>query len=158
MAKYTEEKRIFDEARIAYRNLIGGAVRGLNTEFEYFISNNRTKKDWRECLSLLLPAIKAEHEHRAKKERANKFVPEPKNFKTWIYTRWFEVQYGPSTEQQHKTDAGRIKKKRAEQREGYGPFYNGKSTEELQSMMSETVNNKHVPFFWLMQEILEKRR
>lgn len=74
----TEEERLmFEEFRSAYN----GRKRGLDTEFDFFISQN---KDWREVLPLLVGAIKKENELREEARAMRKFFPEQKNMQTYL--------------------------------------------------------------------------
>lgn len=80
-----KEKEIFDEARKIYP----GNKRGLDTEF----SNFKKHKDWGKCIILLKEAIDSQIKWREKAKLAgNKFIPEWKNFKTWINQRCWEEE------------------------------------------------------------------
>ena len=74
-------KDIFNEARKLYP----GTKRGNETEFKNFIKH----KNWKEVLSLLLPSIKNQIRYR-ENAPSDKFVPEWKNFKTWINNKCWE--------------------------------------------------------------------
>ena len=80
------EVDIFEKARKEF----GGTVRGLNTEFGYF---KKTHRDWRDCLTLLLPAIQSEKVHKENLRKSKAFCPAWKNFKTWIFNRCWEQEF-----------------------------------------------------------------
>jgi len=75
-------KIVFEEARKIYP----GTKRGLDTEFTNF---KKKHKDWRNILPLLKPAIERQIQSR---EIATGFVPNWKNFQTWINNRCWEEQ------------------------------------------------------------------
>ena len=72
-----DEHRMFEEFRLAYK----GRKRGHDTEFDFFISQN---KDWREVLPLLVGAITKENELREEARAMRKFFPEQKNMQTYL--------------------------------------------------------------------------
>lgn len=72
-----EEHKIFEEFRKAYK----GKKRGHDTEFNFFISQN---KDWRNILPLLGYAIGKENTLREQARLMNKFFPEQKNMQTYL--------------------------------------------------------------------------
>jgi hypothetical protein len=72
-----EEHRMFEEFRLAYN----GRKRGHDTEFDYFIAQN---KDWREVLPLLIGAITKENELREEARAMRRFFPEQKNMQTYL--------------------------------------------------------------------------
>jgi hypothetical protein len=65
---------VFDEAR----KLFPGTKRGLKYEFDNFCQKH---KDWKNAIFLLKPAIQTQIDFR---KNAKGFVPNWKNFKTWI--------------------------------------------------------------------------
>jgi hypothetical protein len=82
----------FDKARRAF----GGTKLGNKTEFTNFQRHN----DWQECLPLLLPAVKREIEHRAElKQMQVQFIPQWKNFRTWINQRCWEQEFVETKEE-----------------------------------------------------------
>ena len=86
MDKY---KDTFNRARI----LFGGTKRGNDTEFENF---KKKHSDWKNVLPLLEPAINAQIGWR---KNYTGFVPEWKNFQTWINQRcWEDENYTPKSE------------------------------------------------------------
>ena len=72
-----EEHQMFEEFRLAYQ----GRKRGHDTEFDFFISQN---KDWREVLPLLIGAITKENKLREEARAMRKFFPEQKNMQTYL--------------------------------------------------------------------------
>lgn len=72
-----DEHRMFEDFRLAYK----GRKRGHDTEFDFFISQN---KDWREVLPLLVGAITKENELREEARAMRKFFPEQKNMQTYL--------------------------------------------------------------------------
>lgn len=72
-----EEHQIFEEFRRAYQ----GKKRGHDTEFYFFIAQN---KDWREVLPKLSLAVTRENVLREQARSLNKFFPEPKNLQTYL--------------------------------------------------------------------------
>lgn len=80
------------------RKLYPGRKRGLATEFTYFC---KVTRDWQEVLPKLLPAIKAQIKWR--KNTTDKFIPAWKDFSSWIYNRYWEMENEPTPEKQkHK--------------------------------------------------------
>lgn len=79
-------KTNFEKARKAYP----GQKRGLDTEFDYF---KQKVKDWKEVLPELKPAIEQQKQYRQKQESAGNFVPAWKHFKSWIYNRYWEMEF-----------------------------------------------------------------
>jgi hypothetical protein len=72
-----EEHQMFEEFRKAYQ----GKKRGHDTEFKFFIAQN---KDWREVLPKLSLAVTKENVLREQARSLNKFFPEPKNLQTYL--------------------------------------------------------------------------
>jgi hypothetical protein len=79
-------KAEFEKARKEYP----GQKRGLDTEFDYF---KQKVKDWKEVLPKLKPAIEQQKQYRQKQESAGNFVPAWKHFKSWIYNRYWEMEF-----------------------------------------------------------------
>lgn len=77
---------IFEEARLFYP----GAKRGLETELRYFLRCH--KKESKDIIPFLLPAIQSQIAERKEKKKRGVFVPEWKHFKTWVYNRWWESE------------------------------------------------------------------
>ena len=78
---------IFEIAREKYP----GSKRGHDTEF----SNFKKHKDWKECIELLSTSIDNQISYKESKKKDPKaFIPEWKNFKTWINQRDWEVEIG----------------------------------------------------------------
>jgi uncharacterized protein YdaU (DUF1376 family) len=82
-----EKLSTFDEARIIYP----GTKRGLETEFNYF---TKVHKNWQEILPLLKPAIEKQITQRQQLKSQGVFVPEWKHLKSWIYNRYWELNFG----------------------------------------------------------------
>ncbi len=80
-------KTEFDKARKLYP----GIKRGLETEFKYFKDKH---KDWKKVFTMLPKAIENQINARSIKVQNNEFVPEWKNFKTWITQRCWEEEVG----------------------------------------------------------------
>lgn len=72
-----DEHRMFEEFRLAYN----GRKRGHDTEFDYFIAQN---KDWREVLPLLVGSITKENKLREEARAMRRFFPEQKNMQTYL--------------------------------------------------------------------------
>lgn len=72
-----EEHQMFEEFRKAYQ----GKKRGHDTEFDFFIKQN---KDWREVLPMLGYAIEKENALREQSRAMRKFFPEQKNMQTYL--------------------------------------------------------------------------
>lgn len=72
-----EEHAMFEEFRKRYT----GKKRGHDTEFNFFISQN---KDWRDVLPMLGYAIEKENALREQARMMNKFFPEQKNMQTYL--------------------------------------------------------------------------
>lgn len=81
--KEKEIEYLFESSRKIYP----GKKRGLDTEFTNF---KKKHKDWETVIELLVPAIKKQESIRVEKIRNQKFVPEWKNFQTWINQRCWE--------------------------------------------------------------------
>lgn len=80
-----EELQIFEMARMAYP----GMKNGLLYEFQ----NLKRKKDYKQYLHLLLPAIETQKKWREKqKQIKGQFVPEWKFFTTWINNNCWEQE------------------------------------------------------------------
>ena len=77
-------KQDFEAARQAYP----GTVRGLETEYAYYLDVLKRKK-LKECniTPLLLPAIQAQIRQREGKD----WNPDWKHFKAWIFNKWWEA-------------------------------------------------------------------
>ena len=80
------QKEKFEEGR----KLFKGTKRGLDTEYKNF---KKAHKDWGTVVNLIEPAIHKEIEWRTKQEAAKQFVPEWKNFQTWINQRCWEQEF-----------------------------------------------------------------
>lgn len=81
-------KAKFEEARKAYP----GSKRGLDTEWEYFLKCHRKKAA--EFVPLLLPGIQEGIVYRQDLEKLKaKFIPQWKNFKTWIHQKCWEEKF-----------------------------------------------------------------
>ncbi len=76
-------KYSFEEARKLYREA-GGTVRGFQPEWDDFVKKHRTRID--EICPLLGPAIEKQIAYR---ETTEKWCPQWKNFKTWLYGSWW---------------------------------------------------------------------
>lgn len=72
-----EEHQMFEDFRKVYQ----GKKRGHDTEFNFFIAQN---KDWREVLPKLSLAVTRENVLREQARSLNKFFPEPKNLQTYL--------------------------------------------------------------------------
>lgn len=84
--EFTIEKNSFED----FRKLYPGVKRGLDTEFTYFKA--KYKKDFKQILLLLVPAVERQIEEKKRLALANKFVPGWKHLKTYIHNRgWEEV-------------------------------------------------------------------
>jgi DNA-binding transcriptional ArsR family regulator len=75
----------FDQARKLYP----GVKRGCDTEFADF---KKKYRDWKEVLPLLVPAIENQIQCRADKEESGAWVPNWKNFRTWLNQRCWEIE------------------------------------------------------------------
>lgn len=102
-----KDKEIFNEAREKFP----GTKRGNNTEFENF----KKHKDWKDILPLLLPAIENQIKYRTSIP-SDKFIPEWKNFKTWIYQRCWEEEIPGKAKKEDQAAVAR-KKMRKEHEE-----------------------------------------
>jgi hypothetical protein len=86
-----EQLNIFNEARKAFP----GKKRGNDTEFDNF---RRKTRDWKDVITLLLPAINNQIRDKAKRRFSGGFVPEWANLQTWInQRRWEEDITVPTT-------------------------------------------------------------
>lgn len=105
-------KEIFNSFRNEYRKLLGGTVNGLETEFKNF-----TKKysDWEKLLPELSKGLEREKQHRDFLKEKERFVPEPKNLKTWINNRCWETEYAET--EQPKSQVTREQLEREEREE-----------------------------------------
>lgn len=142
-----KDRDIFEQARSIYP----GRKRGLETEFAYFM---KTCKDWREVLPLLQPTIEAQIKHR---KQTTKFVAEWKDFKSWIYNRYWELQ-SDSTEtpqQKQARTTGELEKKKQKLREDEEKYWWEQTTEEIQRCLKQ---QQHQYRWWLLREILEERK
>ena len=79
------DKNAFELARKIYP----GTKRGLDVEF----TNFKKHKNWKTYLPLIRPAIGKQIEYRTAKRQLDQFVPEWKNFKTWINNNCWEEEY-----------------------------------------------------------------
>ena len=79
----------FEKARVLYQ----GRKRGFATEFNNFIR----QPDWREVVFLLEDAVKNEQSYRKRMQAMDEFVPQMKNFVTWINQRCFEYEFPEAT-------------------------------------------------------------
>ncbi len=80
----SEDELIFDNARGVYP----GVKRGCLTEFGDFCKKH---KDWREILPILKDAIEMQVLRRSRVD-PKEFVPQWKNFKTWLNQRCWEAR------------------------------------------------------------------
>ena len=109
----TEEQSLFDFqasfdiARKAYP----GVKAGLEPEFANF---RKKHKAYREIIPLLLPAIEREKAHKAALHAAGQFVPQWKNFKTWINNTCWTNEF-PKIEETHGINKPGPKPTRQEQ-------------------------------------------
>lgn len=81
----SEQKQIFELFRIAYP----GTKRSLETEFTNFTKKH---KDWKNIVSLLLPAIEKEIEHKAKEKDLTGWTSQYKMLQTWINQKSWEQE------------------------------------------------------------------
>lgn len=72
-----DDHAMFEEFRKKYK----GKKRGHDTEFNFFISQN---KDWKEILPQLCYAVEKENQFREQARMARTFFPEPKNMQTYL--------------------------------------------------------------------------
>ena len=75
---------IFDEFRKQYP----GIKRGLETEL-----NNFLKKNEKERIHLLMPALEMEKKYKSEQKLFGEFVPSWKNLSTWINARCWEQEF-----------------------------------------------------------------
>jgi hypothetical protein len=87
----------FDQARVLYP----GTKRGLVTEYNNFKTRY---KDYKQLLALLKPAIEKQIRWRSSLP-VGKFVPEWKNFTTWINNRCWEEEVNMFSVEQKKSAA-----------------------------------------------------
>lgn len=73
------------------RELYPGRKRGLDAEWDYFYGLTRFKHRRGEVVSLMLPAIQRQIEHR---KNATGFIPAWKDFKSWVYNSYWTLEYG----------------------------------------------------------------
>jgi hypothetical protein len=83
---HIDYKSIFEQFRKKYE----GTKLGLDTEFKNFKTKH---KDWKEVITLLLPAHESELHQRKLIAAKNQFVPNLKHLKTWINNRSWETEY-----------------------------------------------------------------
>lgn len=83
--KEREYKKVFD----IFRKQYPGTKRGLETEYSNF---KKKHKDYRACVSLLLPALRKLMKWREGKKVSGQFVPEYANLSTWINQRRWEAE------------------------------------------------------------------
>lgn len=72
-----DDHTMFEDFRKKYK----GKKRGHDTEFNFFITQN---KDWKEILPKLIYAVEKENLLREQARMSNKFFPEPKNMQTYL--------------------------------------------------------------------------
>lgn len=72
-----DDHTMFEDFRKKYK----GKKRGHDTEFNFFITQN---KDWKEILPKLIYAVDKENLLREQARMSNKFFPEPKNMQTYL--------------------------------------------------------------------------
>lgn len=98
----------FDEARKIYP----GTKRGNETEFENFTKKHKT---WESLLPLLRPAIEKQIAYRRSVPQGT-FVPQWKNFQTWINQRCWEEEVGcvPKAPKQQEFDFEEYRRKAEE--------------------------------------------
>jgi hypothetical protein len=94
------EAQFFDAARQAYPGTRGG----LSAEWKNFESRYRAEIET--ILPLLLPAIEREKAHKAAQKAAGQFVPQWKNFPTWINQRCWEQEFAIVEAQNGKNGIG----------------------------------------------------
>lgn len=82
-----EKKEIYKEKFEVFRKKYPGTKRGLDTEYDNFIKKN--KKD---IIELLLPAIENQIEVHNEKIKLKKFCPEWKHLQTWINQKCWEEE------------------------------------------------------------------
>jgi hypothetical protein len=95
------EELIFDEGR----KLFPGTKRGLETEYENF---KKKHKDWKNAVYLIKPAIENEIEHKRRLKAKSQFVPEWKNFQTWINQRCWEQEFFENKKEKTNGSANRL--------------------------------------------------
>jgi hypothetical protein len=71
-----------------FRKLYPARKRGFETEYKTL----QKHKDYKDIISLLLPALNNQIEERRKLKEFNRFVPEWKNLQTWINQRCWEEE------------------------------------------------------------------
>jgi hypothetical protein len=91
----TDYPAIFDQARKLYK----GTKRGNQTEFINFTKKHH---DWKTEIHKLHAAIIQEIKWHNMKVSRNEFVPEYKNFQTWINQRCWENEYTDIAQDQIK--------------------------------------------------------
>jgi hypothetical protein len=105
-------KESFDKFRIEYRNLLGGVVLGLDTEFKNF----QRVPNWQEVLPKLINAVYSEKKDKDNRKSQGKFVSEPKHLKTWINNRCWEIEY-PIYKSESQIDAEKFEEQTRRQLE-----------------------------------------
>jgi hypothetical protein len=85
-----EAESAFEKARQLYP----GTKRSGPTELKDF----QRHKDWKQVAAFLEPAIQREIEHKSALRAADKFCPQWKHFKTWIYQRCWEQEFSEEDE------------------------------------------------------------
>ncbi len=143
MTNYTAE---FETARQAYP----GTKRGCETELKYF---RKTHKDWRQVISLLLPAIEKQKSYWQKEGTQTRFMP---HFKTWIYNRHWELELASETKEKRSVELEQkiLMRKRKEKYEDLKPYFANKSTSELNEMLYEP---GYTCEWWIIKKILGER-
>lgn len=115
-----EAKLIFEECRKLYK----GTKRGLDTEFKDYTQKSykngkTTETDWQYTVHLLKPAIEREIEYKEKLAANNSFVPEWKNFKTWISQRCWEQEFNEPNKKNGTAKQTSITKEELEKANNY---------------------------------------
>jgi len=83
------ENAEFEQIFELFRKKYPGTKRTLETEFTNFTKKH---KDWKNIVSLLLPAIQKEIDCRKSYTDANKFYPQQKNLSTWLNNKCWEQE------------------------------------------------------------------
>lgn len=95
-----KEKEIFDQARKIYPS----TKRGNETEYSNF---KKKYTDYKKVVGLLLPAINNQIKFRNKLHNRGQFVPQWKNFQTWINQRCWEDEMSEQIYKKIYTSEGR---------------------------------------------------
>lgn len=86
----TEQKESINDFFESARKRFPGTKKGYQFEFDLF---KKKHKDWKDCLSLLLPAIEKEITHKHFLNQKGSFCPEWPHFSTWINQRRWEQEF-----------------------------------------------------------------